>query len=244
MSNIKYDNEYDDYLITFGGTGEIPKSFDPTNKKIIYKNFTSCPPKAVFLYDSIKYGKLYCSEEMKNIHPYMKINENNKKIDQLNGACCVVFIMNKHNLFCVLVKTSRKHLTNPAGYSNWNEKPKDTAIREILEETNLVITNPIQTIQHVDKHIFGQLEWTRSVTFVHYAFAECPDSWLLNDNVNNINFTDENDEIEYIMVINTKILHSAKNVRTIKKLYGIDIRKRDYNYIMDALSKINYRNTY
>ena len=56
---------------------------------------------------------------------------------------------------------------------------------------------------------FGCLYWEKGVSYQLVSMflwkgkrAKCPDEWILDDKVNKIHFNDDNNEIEYLLVVN------------------------------------------
>lgn len=217
-------NEYGDTIVTSNGTNNLPDGFDlKQDKIIILKGYTIKPSDSVFLCNSNKYGELYCSEFTKKNFP--KVKDGN-----IYGGCCVTFIEKNDKLFTVLVKAhDHAHITNPCGMTDFGETPKQSAARECLEETGLVVEN-LQPLGFWTFNCkYGGLNWlSRTTSF--YGYAKCPENWNLDNDINKINFSDTNNEIDYILIVD------------VNSLDKIDFNGHHCQLVKEAVDRKNKKN--
>jgi ADP-ribose pyrophosphatase YjhB (NUDIX family) len=190
-------NKYGDTLVESNGSSfDLP--VDP-EKKYIFKGFDTAPEGSSLMYNSDKFGPLFATKVAIKNHPRV---EN----DIVLGGTTVVFISN----FTVLVKAKgRSFLTNPGGGAEWGETLRDSAVRETLEETGLIIKDPIPFAEWGFRRKFGGLEW-ENISVGFYTTTDKPDKWNLSKKINRIDIDDE--EIEYLIVADLDSLQELKDL--------------------------------
>ena len=207
--------------LTLNNVGYNQMRAGGTNENTVCVGYTNAPAGTRFLCDSEKYGRLFASDATINNHPMIED-------DMLVGACCCAFITNQGFTFVVLVqKKEQSSVANPTSYRNGGESYEDCARRKTKDVTGLDVTTlqPLAEFK-CDSRVWG-LEWkTKTVAF--YGVAECPDDWDLNEKVNRIEFTDDNEEIDFLWVINVGALDC-----------NIGLGSHDFYLIQEAVRRLH-----
>jgi len=203
-------NKFEDTLVESNGSNALPRDLVITpGMKCIFKGYADPPPGAAFLCDSQKYGTLYATPATQKVHPMI---EN----DALLGGCAVVFVRKEQKeneqegkLYVVLVQVKgRPYLMNPAGHRDFGETFCECAVRETKEETGLVIENLQPLAEWEFETWFGGLKWN-ALFKAFYATCKCPEEWELKEPVNRIDFVDDQDEVDYLLVVDVKHLDKS-----------------------------------
>ena len=200
---------YGDWVVDSNGTNKLPKGFEfEQTDHVIFKGYTEQPKDTQLLYESKKYGTLYCTEMTLNTYP--RIVD-----DTISGALCVTFVEKNGTIFVVLVQVKgRTYLTSAQGNCDSGESLKDAAIRETCEETGLNVENlkVLAKAGMAKGGYYGGLRWNPVVSPGYfYGTAKCPDEWNLVDTVNKIDFEDT--EIEYLLVVDINSINELEKVK-------------------------------
>ena len=200
---------YGDWLVYSNRTNKLPKNFKFTQSDhVIFVGYTKQPKDTQLLYESKKYGTLYCTDITLSTYPCI-IN------DTISGALCVTFVEKNGKRFVVLEQVKgRANLTSPQGNCDSGESLKETAIRETFEETGLIVEN-LKVLARAGMKkggVYGGLRWNPVVSPGYfYGIAKCPDEWNLDDKVNKIDF--ENNEIKHLLVVDINSINELEKVQ-------------------------------
>lgn len=193
-------NNYGDIIVESNKKNNLPTLFNLNEKKIIiFKGFNMNPPKTVFLSNTKRYGTIYCSKFTKQIFP--KVRDGN-----MYGANCVIFINKNNKIYTVLIKlNTNQFYTTPVGMCKQNELVKQTAERKSLEDTGLLVNNlkPLGFWSFNGK--YGGLVWNKRISSF-YGYAELPNNFNLNENINEIHLNDKK-----ILIVDINYIDNVKN---------------------------------
>ena len=213
-------SKYGDFVITSDGSGELPATYS-ADDRIIFKNFIKMPKGTKLLCNSREHGILYATQPMMNIFPAFDR-------DHLCYSLAVPFIDKR---YVVLVKLKGINwVLCPSGARNRDESPKDAAIREALEESNINITNLRKLAMIRRKTNFGGLPFN-SFNTCYIADTNAPPNWpdFKTQPATYISIQD-NTESEQIVVVDMKsmdylVAHEkinicASHLRIIREAYA------------------------